>query len=452
MNGYTTVRVWLWGREVGLLIESGRDGRITFEYDPVFADSGFEISPIHLPLARSGPVSFPELARRPAFLGLPGVFVDALPDRFGNAVIRRYFEARGRPRDALSPLQRLLYMGDRAMGALEFRPPHDLGPGTEEALEVRVLVDQARRIIEGDVSVAIPEMMQVGGSAGGARPKALILWDRERGRVRSGFADPEAGEELWLIKFDGASRDASGLGMRAARRPGPWGRIEFAYSHLARDAGIDLAETHLLRDDDLAHFMTRRFDRPVAGGGAASVDRDRRGPAGGNPIFERLHLHSLGGLQHIDFNDQFVFSYEGWFDTIRALGLGQESVNEAFRRMVFNVATVNFDDHVKNFAFLMDREGRWRLAPAYDLTYAENDGWTRQHQMSVNGRFRGVRRADLLRVGSTFDVPAAGRRIIEQVMDALDGWSACTDAAGVPEEMATFLDDRFEREIGLSRS
>ncbi len=447
MNGYTTVRVRLWGREVGLLLESERGGRITFEYDPRFADSGLELSPLHLPLARSGPVSFPELARRPAFLGLPGVFADALPDRFGNAVIRRYFEARGRPEDALSPLQRLLYMGDRAMGAMEFQPAHDPGPGTGEALEVLSLVEEARRVIEGDVSVAVPEMMQVGGSAGGARPKALILWDRGTGRVRSGFARPEAGEELWLIKFDGVSRDASGLGMRATRHAGPWGRVEFAYSRLARDAGIEMAETHLFRDGDLAHFMTRRFDRVPA----RPPRGDRTGPAAGYDAFRRLHLHSLGGLQHIDFNDQFVFSYEGWFDTIRALGLGQESVNEAFRRMVFNVATVNFDDHVKNFAFLMDADGCWRLAPAYDLTYAENDAWTRQHQMSMNGRFRGVRRADLLRIGSTFDVPAAGRRIIDEVMEALDGWPAYADAAGVPADMAAFLDDRFERQIGFSR-
>lgn len=451
MNGYTTVRVRLWGREVGILLESEWGGPITFEYDPGFADSGLEISPIHLPLARSGPVSFPELARRPAFLGLPGVFADALPDRFGNAVIQRYFDALGRPADALSPLQRLLYMGNRAMGALEFRPPHDLGRGTEEALEVRALVHQARRVIEGDVSVAVPEMMQVGGSAGGARPKALILWDRATGRVRSGFARAAAREELWLIKFDGVSRDASGLDMRALRHPGPWGRVEYAYSLMARDAGIEMAETHLLRDGDLAHFMTRRFDRPAAGGGEGPADGGRTGPAGRDAAFQRLHLHSLGGLRHVDFNDQFVFSYERWFDTIRALGLGQESVNEAFRRMVFNVATVNFDDHVKNFAFLMDRVGRWRLAPAYDLTYAENDAWTRQHQMSVNGRFRSITRADLLRIGSTFDVPAAGSRIIGRVVGALDAWSAYADAAGVPEDMATFLDGRFEREIGVSR-
>ena len=412
-------------------------GKITFEYAPAFRASGLEISPIHLPVGRRGPVTFPELARKPAFLGLPGVFADALPDQFGNAVIRRYFEDQGRPGDAMSPLQRLLYIGDRAMGAMEFHPPLDLDRGTEEALEVRDLVDQARRVIEGDVSVAVPEIMQVGGSAGGARPKALILWDPSTNRVRSGFARPVPGEEPWLIKFDGVTADAAGQGMRRARSPGPWGRIEYAYSRLARDAGIDMPDTHLLRDGEFAHFMIRRFDR-VLDHASGTV--------------RRLHFHSLGGLQHIDFNDQFVFSYEGYFDTIRAIGRGQRSVNEAFRRMVFSVATVNFDDHVKNFAFLMDREGGWHLAPAYDVTYAENEGWTRQHQMSVNGRFHDIARADLLRVGRMFDVPAAGRRIIEEVLEALGGWPAHAEAAGVPEGMAAFLEDRFEREIGVSRS
>ena len=427
MSGDLRVRVGIWGREAGMLRE-GPDGRITFEYNPAFRASGLEISPIHLPTARQGPASFPELARKPAFLGLPGVFADALPDQFGNAVIRRYFEEQGRPDAALSPLQRLLYIGDRAMGALEFHPPLDPGPGTDEALEVRHLVDQARRVIEGDVSVAVPEIMQVGGSAGGARPKALILWDRAGNRVRSGFARPEPGEESWLVKFDGVTSEAAGQGMRAARNPGPWGRIEYAYSCMACDAGIEIPETHLLRDGDLAHFMVRRFDRS---------------PARGTGPPRRLHFHSLGGLQHIDFNDQYVFSYEGWFDTMRAIGLGQRSVNEAFRRMVFAVATVNFDDHVKNFGFLMNPAGRWRLAPAYDVTYAENDAWTRQHQMSVNRKFRGITRRDLLEVGEMFDVPRGGREIVGEVAEAVGGWRRHAGAAGVPDEMVEWVGGRL---------
>ncbi len=428
MNGDVRVRVGIWGREVGMLRE-GPEGRITFEYHPGFLTSGLEISPIHLPTARLGPASFPELARKPAFLGLPGVFADALPDQFGNAVIRRYFEQRGRPGDAMSPLQRLLYIGDRAMGALEFRPPLDPGPGTEEALEVRGLVDQARRVVEGDVSVGVPEIMQVGGSAGGARPKALILWDRGANRVRSGFARPEPGEEAWLIKFDGVTTESAGQGMRAGGSPGPWGRIEYAYSKMAKSAGIEMPETHLLRDGDLAHFMVRRFDR-------ASDEAPG--------ILRRFHFHSLGGIQHIDFNDQFVFSYEGWFDTIRAIGLGQRSVNEAFRRMVFAVATVNFDDHVKNFGLLMNPAGRWRLAPAYDVTYAENDAWTRQHQMSVNGKFREITRRDLLEVGDMFDVPGGGREIVAEVVEAVAGWREQARAAGVPGEMVEWIQRRLQ--------
>ena len=314
------------------------------------------------------------------------------------------------------------------MGALEFHPALDSGESTEDALELRALVDQARRVIEGDVSVAVPEIMQIGGSAGGARPKALILWDRSTNRIRSGFARPQPGEEPWLIKFDGVTRDSAGQGMRGDPRPGPWGRIEYAYSQMARDAGIEMARTQLLRDGEFAHFLTRRFDR-------VSVDA-------GEP---RLHFHSLGGLQHVDFNDQYAFSYEGYFDTIRAIGLGQRSVNEAFRRMVFNVATVNFDDHVKNFGFLMDPRGRWRLAPAYDVTYAESEAWTRQHQMSVNGKFRGITRTDLLQVGNNYDLPDDSRTIIGEVVDSLANWQEYATAVGVPDGMVEHLECRFER-------
>ena len=426
MTDYALVTVRLWGRDVGILGESST-GRVTFEYDPGFRRSGLDISPLHLPLNRRGPVAFPELARKPAFLGLPGVFADALPDRFGNAIIRRYFADRGRSGDAMSPLQRLLYIGGRSMGALEFHPPLDPAESTGEALDLRALVDQARRVIEGDVSVAVPEIMQIGGSAGGARPKALVLWNRSTNRIRSGFARPEPGEEPWLIKFDGVTRDSAGQGMRSERQPGPWGRIEYAYSRMARNAGIRMADTHLLRDGDFAHFMTRRFDRVAAEVGQS-----------------RLHFHSLGGLQHIDFNDQYVFSYEGCLDTIRALGLGQRSVNEAYRRMVFNVATVNFDDHVKNFGFLMDPGGRWGLAPAFDVTYAENEAWTRQHQMSVNAKFRGITRSDLLQVGKNYDLPEDGTAVIDEVVDSLSRWQEYASAAGVPDRMVEHLECRFE--------
>jgi serine/threonine-protein kinase HipA len=213
--------------------------------------------------------------------------------------------------------------------------------------------------------------------------------------------------------------------MHADRRPSPWGRIEYVYARMARDAGLDMAETHLLHDGELAHFMTRRFDRTSNGG--------------------RLHVHSLGGLQHVDYNDQYLFSYEAYFDTIRALGLGQSVIDEAYRRMAFAVATVNLDDHVKNHGFLMDETGAWRLAPAYDVTHAENDAWTRQHQMSINGKFREIGREDLLAVGALFDVKADGRDILADAATSLECWREYATAAGVPRTWVDRLERRFER-------
>ncbi len=423
MADYSFATVRLWDHDVGAITESS-NGQIAFEYEDSFRGTGLEISPLHLPLERDGTFTFPELQRLKAFAGLPGVFADALPDRFGNELIKRYFEGKGRPAAVLSPVQKLLYVGDRAMGALSFQPGIELTAGTEEAIEVRLLVDQARSVIEGNTDIAIPEIMQVGSTVGGARAKALINWNRETDIVRSGYATPLQGDEQWIIKFDGVSRDSGGLGMHADREPQPWGRIEYVYSQMARDAGIDMAETHLLADGDLAHFMTRRFDRTHTG-----------------PI----HMHTLGGVQHVDYNDQYVFSYEAYFDTIRALGLGQPAIDQAFRRMVFAVATINFDDHLKNFSFLMDRKGSWSLAPAYDVMYAENKEWTRQHQMSINGKFDGITRTDLGEVARQFDIPRGGDELTDEVVGALEGWSEYSRVAGVPKTFVEYLQRRFER-------
>ena len=416
--------VRLWGRRIAAVAED-RAGGITFEFDEDFRRSGLEVSPLRLPLSRSGPLSFPELRRKPAFNGLPGLLADSLPDDFGNRVIRRYFEERGSLGAELSPVQRLLYMGSRAMGALEFEPAHASSEGPEsDALEVASLVSQARSLIEGDAGSAIPEIMRVGGSAGGARAKALILWNREARRVRSGFAHPEVDDEPWIIKFDGVQRGSGGPTADVAYESLPYGRTEYVYSVLARAAGIEMEPTYLLEERGFGHFMTRRFDRPPGG---------------------KLHMHSLGGIQHVDFNEQFVFSYEDYFRTIRALHLGQPALNEAYRRMVFAFATLNRDDHVKNFSFLMDREGSWRLAPTYDVAYAAHSSWTRRHQMSANGKQIGFTRKDLLHVGARFDVPHGGREIIEQVVESLALWIPTALNAGLGREWTRTLDGEFVR-------
>lgn len=404
--------VHLWGKEVGAVAEEPQTGRVVFEYANSFRTSGLEISPINLPLSRKGPQTFDELARSESFMGLPGVLADSLPDAFGNAIIARYFEQQGRPNASLSPVQRLLYIGRRGMGALEFHPPTRMRIPelTEEALEIASLVDQARRVIEGDTTVAIPEIMQVGATAGGARAKGLVLWDRNRDRVRSGFAVPEHGEEAWLVKFDGVTPAIGGHELAKDFRPGPFGRIEYAYSKLARRAKITMADTYLLHERDYAHFMTKRFDRIGT---------------------ERLHMHSLGGLLHADYNIRQVVSYEQYFRTIQHLELSAPALVEAYRRMVFNLAARNQDDHVKNFAFLMDSSGKWSLAPAYDLIHAVGGTWAATHQMRMNGKDDGFTREDLLAVGAKFNLPADGREVLRDVEEAIAFWPQEAENTGL---------------------
>ncbi len=403
---------------------------VVFEFAESFRNSGIEISPLSLPLITRGPQSFPALQRSPAFEGLPGVLADSLPDAFGNAIIARYFRDQGRSDAVLSPVQKLLYIGRRAMGALEFHPASDSARSTasSEALEIASLVEQARRVVEGDTTIAIPAISQVGASAGGARAKALIRWNRTTNAVRSGFAPARTDDESWLIKFDGVSGTSGGPDLSREFRPTPYGRIEYAYSRIARAAGIDMAETFLLRERDFAHFMTRRFDRVQQHHGE-----------------RRLHMHTLGGMLHVDYNFRQAASYEDLFRTIRVLGLGQPTVNEAYRRMVFNLMARNQDDHVKNIAFLMHPDGRWSLAPAYDMTWAMGGQWTQSHQMTVAGKGDDFSREDLLDIGAKFDVPHDGAATIADVSAALDAWPDEARDVGLDGSLITQMEREFRR-------
>lgn len=423
-------RVLLWGRLVGAVVEDA-DGVITFEYDEEFRRSALDISPIKLPLATRGPVQFPELRRSEAFLGLPGVLADALPDRFGNAVIRRYFEQRGESDKAMSAVQRLLYVGPRAMGALEFQPSLELPrrPAEQLPLDVADLVAQSRSIIEGKSDVVVAEIMLIGASAGGMRPKAQILWNRKTNTVRSGHARPEPGDEHWLIKFDGVPPLGADItvGRDPGTKPQPFMRIEFAYSIMARTAGLVLPEAHLLHERGYAHFMVRRFDRVDAG---------------------RIHQHTLGGLLHADYNLQAAVSYEEYLRTVLRLGLGREAIEEGFRRVVFNVLAVNQDDHVKNLSFLMDGAGKWALSPAYDVTFAKGHGWTRHHQMTVAGKREGIDRADLEKLGRDFGLGRRSAEVIDRVVAALTGWEKAAAEAGVPGSWVRRIREEVDAQAG----
>ncbi|MCX5755066.1 MAG: type II toxin-antitoxin system HipA family toxin [Gemmatimonadetes bacterium] len=420
MGEPVVAEVWMWDRFVGAVAED-ESGRVAFQFDPVFVRDGWEISPVHLARAAIGeaPVVFAELARIEAFAGLPGVLADSLPDRFGNAIIRKYFTDRGTPDAALSPVQRLLYVGSRALGALEFRPAlrRRVGKAEQLPLQLSDLVMQARAVIGGDVGIALPEIMRVGASAGGARAKAVVLWNRDAETLKSDFAAPGSGDERWIIKFDG-----TGEGSGKPDAPKPYNRIEAAYMAMAREAGLEVAETTLLEEAGYAHLMSRRFDR-IEG--------------------RRIHLHSLGGLQHADYNAPGAYSYEGLIRTVLRLKLDHRTVTEAFRRVAFNVAMVNQDDHVKNISFLMDRESGWRLAPAYDLTFSKGAGYTRHHQLSVAGHVSAVTREDLIALGRFAGLRKGGADELDRVLEARSRWMEFAARTQVPPDDAMRVGAQF---------
>lgn len=410
-----TAEIRLWNETVGAVVEL-TDGSILFEYADSFRRLGLEISPIHLPTTLRGPVRFDELLRQPAFNGLPGVLADSLPDAFGNSVIRAYYKARGQSDKAMSPVQRLLYVGSRAIGALTFHPAEDLPglPADEEALEMSRLVADARKILRGDPTITIPEIYRVGASAGGMRPKAIVLYDPQRETIRSGTIEPEPNEIPCILKFDGA-----GDGVTADRlgEPLPHNRVEAAYGLMARAAGVDTTEIKVMEQEEYAHLLIHRFD----------LD---------NGI--RLHQHSLGGLIHVDFNRRGASSYEEYLRTVLLLGMPNAPLEQAYRRLVFNVLAVNQDDHVKNLSFLMKPSGEWTLTPAYDITFAFGANWTSEHQMRVRDKTAGIRTDDLLSIAREFDIKKPGR-ILDQAREAILGWEEYAEQFTVPKSTVTAI-------------
>lgn len=365
--------VRLWGRTIGAVsLAEGREVT-AFQYDPGFARSGIELSPLTMPLSDQV-YEFPALPRQ-TFHGLPGLLADALPDRFGNALIDAWLATQGRTPESFGAVERLCYTGTRGMGALEFAPV--LGPRSRKSakIEIDALVRLAgevlthRRDLQGHfdrvgTSKALRDILSVGTSAGGARAKAVIAWNRVTNEVRSGQITAGDGFEYWLLKFDGVAGNKD----KELDDPTGYGAIEFAYHLMAREAGINMSECRLLEENGRRHFMTRRFDR--LDGGA------------------KRHMQSLCALAHYDFNQAGAYAYEQALLVIRRLQLPMAAVEEQFRRMVFNVLARSQDDHVKNIAFLMDPQGAWSLAPAFDVTYSYNPSgsWTASHQMTLNGK------------------------------------------------------------------
>jgi serine/threonine-protein kinase HipA len=408
MAEVNVVEVRIWDRLVGAVAPlPGRPGVYEFQYAPAFEKGGLEVAPFRMKLGSQRRFSFPGLPPG-TFHGLPGLLADSLPDRFGNGLIDEYLARHGTRIEDITSLQRLLYVGRRAMGALEFEPATaDTRSSAGLApLDMAHLVEDARQALRGQFGRIAQDILDVGSSAGGARAKAVIGWNRASGEVVSGqFSLPE-GYEHWLLKFDVG---ADGVLDNSAG----FGRIEYAHYLMATEAGVRMNECRLLEEGGRAHFMTQRFDRR------------------GN---EKIHIQTLCGMLHLDFNTPYVHSYEQYLRVVLDLKLDAPSLEQAWLRCAFNMAAVNCDDHTKNLAFVMHESGEWQIAPAYDVCFSHNPApgkWTRQHQMLVGGKAWDITERDLLDLARAFDIRRPAE-LLAGVTHAIARWPYFADQAGVP--------------------
>ena len=416
----TVAEVRLWGRTIGAVAFDVDADIAAFEYDPAFTGSGIEISPLMMPLADRVYV-FPELSRK-TFHGLPGLLADSLPDKFGNALIDAWLATQGRSPESFNGVERLCYTGTRGMGALEFAPA--TGPKIQQATRIQIdkLVDLASEVLthrnnlqasfgNKNRNEALQDILRVGTSAGGARAKAVIAWNPSSNEVRSGQIPAGKGFEYWLFKFDGVGGNRD----KELEDPRGYGLIEYAYAKMATDAGITMSECRLFKENNRHHFITRRFDR-LSGG-------------------KKLHMQSFCALAHYDYNIAGAYSYEQALMVIRQLGLPMNTIEEQFRRMVFNIIARNQDDHVKNIAFLMDKSGAWSLSPAFDMTYSFNPSgtWTASHQMTMNGKRDDFSLEDFKACGKTASMKRGrAQAIVNEVIETVSHWRNYADEVAVP--------------------
>jgi serine/threonine-protein kinase HipA len=415
----TVAEVRLWGRTVGAVSLEQGSLAAAFQYEPAFVRSGIQLSPLVMPLS-SRVYQFPSLPEV-SFRGLPGMLADSLPDRFGHALIDVWLATQGRTPESFNAVERLCYIGVRGMGALEYAPA--TGPPLRASTKVSVdtLVALASEVLTHRDSLhvsfapgrryeGLTEILRVGTSAGGARAKAVLAWNPDTNEVRSGQVKAPPGFGYWLLKFDGVTANKD----KELEDPKGYTVIEYAYSLMARDAGVEMTECRLLEEGGRRHFMTRRFDRDSDGG--------------------KIHMQSLAALGHFDFNSAGVYGYEQAFDVMKRLSLPMRSLEQQFRRMLFNVVARNQDDHVKNIAFLMDKSGAWSLSPAFDVTYAYNPTglWTARHQMTINGKTDGFELADFRACAEVAGLRRGrGEEILAEVVAAVGEWPRYAREAGV---------------------
>ncbi len=411
----------IWGKLVGAVAWDADNELATFEYDAKFKRLGWDVAPLKMPISDNrNQFSFPELRKDKnsaydTFKGLPGLLADALPDKYGNQLINLWLAQQGRPQDSMNPVEMLCFIGTRGMGALEFEPAVLKENKRTFSIEMDSLVATAQKMLDQreafttnlnkDEEQAVLEILKIGTSAGGARPKALIAWNEKTGEVKSGQTKAPKGFEHWLIKLDGVSDIQLGSS-------NGYGRVEMAYYNMAKACGIEMMPSRLLEENGRAHFVTKRFDRE----GSET----------------KHHIQTFCALKHFDFNLVRSFSYEQLFQCMRELKLTYADAEQMFRRMVFNVIAKNCDDHTKNFSFLLKQGGKWELAPAYDVCHAYRPGseWVSQHALSINGKRKDITKADLLVIGESVRCKKASE-IIDEINGKVNQWKRFADEVNV---------------------
>lgn len=409
-------RAYLYGQPVGTFRWDNNRQLAHFEYADSFIGKGLEPSPILMPVRQGRIYSFSDIGRD-TFKGLPGMLADSLPDTYGRALFDRWLALTGR--SSGNAVETLCFLGKRCMGALEYEPAMDAPYSPDVKIELDSLVEVASEALsekeefganlEEDKKAAIAEIVRLGTSAGGQRAKAIIAYNPQTGEVRSGQIEAPEGFDYYLIKLDGVTTEA---GFRETQN---FGRLEYSFYRLVKECGIEMSDCSLIEENGRAHFLTKRFDRKNG---------------------EKIHMQTLCGIAHYDYRNPRSYSYEQAFNVMRALRLPYSQAQEMYRRMVFNVVIRNQDDHTKNISFLMDRQGKWRLSPAYDMGFAYNPkgGWTAQHQMSINGKFDGITRQDLLEFARRNNIKEAAE-IIDRIAEESSRWPRLAKECEVPQPM-----------------
>jgi serine/threonine-protein kinase HipA len=410
------VEVKLYGETIGSAEWNANKGSSVFQYSDEAIHRRIEPSPIIMPTQES---VFETNRDHINFHNLPYLLSDSMPDDFGNMMMKEWLRQKNLSFYVINPVDRLSYVGKRGMGALEYEPINHKETSNYN-INVAELLEVAKKVLEDKEETSyndldkdsLLEILRIGTSVGGARAKALIAIKKDLSNriieIRPGDVIQPEGYSYWLLKIDGVNKKTLGEGAGL-------GKIEYAYYRLAGEAGIDMSDSHLYEENGRFHFLTKRFDRTNRG--------------------EKIHMQTFGALAGIDYRTPKASSYETLFRVMKMLQLPYNQFEQQYRRAIFNIIARNHDDHVKNFSFLMSKEGKWQISPAYDITYQYKDGgtWTNVHQSSINGKFDRFTRNDLLSFGKAFGIKKTNH-ILEEIISAVSQWSKIAKEIDIPKK------------------